>query len=97
MAYRIASYIAMHGFMLLNWYITCCLTSLYSAVFDYEERTEYSFFLAVEDDGRTGKRLSETVSVTISVGNLNDQPTMFTQSVYSKFPHNGCLYEIYLL
>ena len=56
----------------------------YRAVFDYEVRSEYSFFLAVEDDGRTGKRLSETVSVTVIVGNLNDQPTLFTQDIFSK-------------
>ncbi len=53
-------------------------------MFDYEDRDEYSFFLAVEDNGRTSKRLSESISVTVDVGNLNDQPTVFTQDVYSK-------------
>ena len=53
-------------------------------MFDHEVRSEYSFFLAVEDNARTGKRLSETISVTVIVGNLNDQPTLFTQDTYSE-------------
>ena len=59
-------------------------SSTYRAVFDHEVRSEYSFFLAVEDNARTGKRLSETISVTVIVGNLNDQPTLFTQDTYSE-------------
>ena len=53
-------------------------------MFDYEVQREYTFFLAVEDNGRTSKRLSETSPVTIRVGNVDDEPTQFTQSTFSK-------------
>ena len=81
-------------FCILIIFISC----LYSAVFDYEVQREYSFFLTVEDNGRTSKRLSETSPVSVRVGNLDDEPTQFTQNTFSKchlaYSHK-CVHYIY--
>ena len=55
-------------------------------MFDYEDRSVYNnLFLVVEDNGRTGKRVSSPSDVIIQIKNLDDEPTVFEQATYSEW------------
>lgn len=57
----------------------------FSATFDYEEDAVYNdLTLIVEDDGITNKRRSIPTPITVGIRNLNDEPTVFDQPVYSE-------------
>lgn len=60
------------------------LSTPLSATFDFEERTSYSFFLQVADGSLVDPRLSNISPVTVSIVNVNDEPTTFNQTEYSK-------------
>ena len=55
-----------------------------SASFDHEEQPDYTFSLIVLDNGRTPRR-SAPSSVTIAIGNINDEDPEFDQSTYSNW------------
>ena len=63
---------------------TCNILFYFSATFDYEENPEYDLTLIVEDDGITNQRRSIPTPITVTIGNLNDEPTVFDQAVYSE-------------
>lgn len=64
-------------------HITIYLLHVYcSATFDYEDQSEHSFNLIVVDNGRTPRR-SAPSSVTIAIGNINDEDPEFEQATYS--------------
>ena len=54
-----------------------------SAEFDFEDRPQYMFFLQVMDNSPVAPRpgLSE---VTVQLENIDDEPTIFNQTQYSK-------------
>ena len=57
----------------------------FSATFDYEDNAEYNdITLIVEDNGITNQRRSAPTPIIVSIGNLNDEPTVFDQAVYSE-------------
>jgi len=62
-------------------------------MFDYEVRTEYSFFLEVEDNGRTSQRLSENSVVNVAINNVDDVQTVFDPATYSKCMQNLYMYD----
>ena len=58
----------------------------FSATFNYEENAIYNdLTLIVEDNGITNKRRSIPTPITVRIGNLNDEPTVFSQAVYSEY------------
>ena len=58
----------------------------FSATFDYEENAVYSdLTLIVEDNGITNKRRSIPTPITVRIGNINDEPTVFDQPIYSEY------------
>ena len=56
-----------------------------SAEFDFEIRSVYNLLLQVEDNSRISPRQSDPSTVTINIQNIDDEPTVFDQSQYSKF------------
>ena len=62
----------------------------FSATFDYEEEREYTdLTLIVEDNGNINKRRSEPTRITVTINNLDDEPTIFDQAVYSELALNS--------
>ena len=66
---------------------------LSSATFDYEEQREYTdLSLIVEDNGIINKRRSEPIPITVRIVNLNDEPTVFDQPIYSELNYDKINY-----
>ena len=62
----------------------------FSATFDYEEEREYTdLTLIVEDNGIINKRRSVPTPITVRINNLDDEPTIFDQAVYSELASNN--------
>lgn len=58
----------------------------FSATFDYEEEAVYTdLTLIVEDMGIIGTRRSVPTRITVRINNLNDEPTVFEEPVYSEY------------
>ena len=69
---------------------------MYSATFNYEEEREYTdLTLIVEDNGIINKRRSVPTPITVRINNLDDEPTIFDQAVYSELTLNNVCQKKY--
>ena len=64
--------------------IRITIAHVYSDSFNYEERSEYSLFLQVVDNSPISPRTSSPSQVSVTIRNVDDEPTVFDQPEYSK-------------
>jgi hypothetical protein len=78
--------------MLIRTCVTCAFHTPFSfplsATFDFEEQISYSLSLQVVDGSSVDPRRSEISPVLVSIGNVDDEPTVFNQTEYSESIRN---------
>ena len=60
-----------------------------SEVFDFEARSMYQLSLQVSDNSATAPQQSQVQDVIITIGNMDDEPTIFNQTEYCEWNLNS--------